>query len=126
MNQNNKFSIKERIRSFKYALEGIVYFTKTVHNGWIHYLATFITVSLGIFFKLNIVEWLWIIQAIFLVFIAEMVNSAIEKNVDLVTEEQNERAKRAKDMAAGAVLLAAFYAIIVGVIVFLPYLNQLL
>jgi undecaprenol kinase len=71
-------------------------------------------------------EWMWIIQAIFLVFIAEFFNSAIEENVDLVTEEQNEKAKRSKDMAAGAVLLTAIYAIIIGIYIFYPHMKQLL
>jgi diacylglycerol kinase (ATP) len=126
LKKNRKFSIKDRIQSFKYAFEGIAYFFKTVHNGWIHSLATVFVVLLGLFFKISLTEWMWIIQAIFLVFIAEFFNSAIEENVDLVTEEQNEKAKRSKDMAAGAVLLTAIYAIIIGIYIFYPHMKQLL
>jgi diacylglycerol kinase (ATP) len=125
LKKNRKFSIKDRIQSFKYAFEGIAYFFKTVHNGWIHSLATVFVVLLGLFFKISLTEWMWIIQAIFLVFITEFINSAIEKNVDLVTEEQNEKAKRSKDMAAGAVLLTAIYAIIIGIYIFYPHMKQL-
>jgi diacylglycerol kinase len=126
LKKNKKFSIKDRIQSFKYAFEGIAYFFKTVHNGWIHTLAALIVLSLGLYFNLNMAEWMWIIQAIFLVFIAEFFNSAIEENVDLVTEEQNEKAKRSKDMAAGAVLLTAIHAIIIGIYIFYPHMKQLL
>lgn len=96
-----------------------------MHNGWIHTIATLVVIVLAIYFKINLTEWMWLTQAIFLVFIAEFINSAIEKNVDLVTEEKNEKARRAKDMAAAAVLLAAIYAVIIGAIIFYPYLAKL-
>lgn len=60
-----------------------------------------------------------------MVFIAEFINTAIEQNVDLVTEEKNEKAKRAKDLAAAAVFIAAVYAIIVAVFVFYPYVKEI-
>lgn len=125
MKKREKFSIKARIKSFKYAFDGIIYFLKTVHNGWIHLLATLLVILAGIYFWLSMLEWIWIAQAIFIVFIAEFFNSAIEKTVDLVTEEKHEKAKRAKDMAAGAVLLSAIYAVIVGFFVFYPHIKTM-
>ena len=122
---NNKFSIRDRIRSFKYAWDGIRYFARTAHNGWIHYIIALLVITLGIYFRLEKLEWLWLIQAIFIVFITEFINSAIEENVNLVTEEHHEKAKRSKDLAAAAVLLSAIYAIIIGLYVFYPHFRAL-
>lgn len=118
-----KFSIKARLKSFKYAFEGLIYFARTVQNGWVHMLATCIAIFGGIYFELAPVEWLWIVSAICLVFICELFNTSIEKIVDKASPEQSELARRSKDLAAGAVLVSAFFAIIVAGIIFYPYFT---
>ena len=73
-------------------------------------------------FRISPFEWVAILLAIFLVLAAEMMNTALEEVINLVKEEHSERARIAKDVAAGMVLLAATLAIAIGLVVFLPYL----
>ncbi len=122
MKKNKKFSIKDRIRSFKFAFEGLAHFFKTEHNAWIHLVATAVVITLGLVFNVSTHEWLWLSLAIALVFISEIFNSAIERSVDLSTTEINPIAKQAKDLSAGATLVAAIFALIVGLTVFIPHL----
>ena len=96
------------MKRFKYAFEGI--------------RALFVS---GFIFGLNTMEWLFIISAIFIVLITEIINTSLEYTVDLVTDDYHELAKYAKDTSALAVLLAAFYAVITGLIVFVPKLIEL-
>ncbi|MFN5444984.1 MAG: diacylglycerol kinase family protein [Crocinitomicaceae bacterium] len=112
------FSLRNRIKSFSYAFRGLKTFFQTQHNAWIHALATVIVIILGNMVKLSTAEWLWIGLAIALVFITEMLNTAIEFLTDLVSPEYHPLAKKTKDVAAGAVLIAAFFAVIIGILVF--------
>lgn len=129
VNQNkksNSFSIIARIKSFSYAFQGIKTFFQTQHNAWIHSFATIVVIVLGYILKLSFNEWCWIILAIVFVFITEMLNTALEFLTDLVSPEYHPIAKKTKDVAAGAVLLAALLAIIIGLIIFVPkfYLSK--
>ena len=81
-----------------------------------------IVVIIGFVIGLSAVEWLFIITAIMLVLITEAINTAIENTVNLVTGKFHPLAKKAKDISAFSVLLASIYAVIVGLIIFLPYL----
>ncbi|WP_413288133.1 diacylglycerol kinase family protein [Bdellovibrio sp. HCB337] len=110
------------MRSFKFALKGIRSFFKTENNARIHFLASLVVIVLGFYFQLNRSEWLWIVLAIALVWITEMVNTAFEKLVDLVSPQKNTQAGQVKDLAAGAVLLAATAAVVIAVLIFGPYL----
>ena len=74
----------------------------------------------GFYFALNTVEWLWIIAATAVVFIVELFNTAIETLVDLVSPDFNPKAGLIKDISAAAVLIAAFMALIIGILIFLP------
>lgn len=85
-------------------------------------LGAFIAIFGGIYFELARSEWLWIALAICLVFICELFNTSIEKVVDKASPEQSELARRSKDLAAGAVLISALFAIIVASIIFYPHL----
>jgi diacylglycerol kinase (ATP) len=116
------FSILDRIKSFGFAFQGIATFFKTQHNAWIHCLAAILTITLGFVLHVNTTEWCWLIIAIALVIIAEMLNTAIEFLTDLVSPEIHPQAKKVKDIAAGAVLIAAIAALAIGLIVFLPKL----
>jgi diacylglycerol kinase (ATP) len=120
MSSNKPFKISERIKSFGYALEGIVAFFKTQHNAWIHLFAAIVVVVLGFVLKVNSNEWCWLIVAITLVLITEMLNTAIEFLCDFVSPQLHPQIKNIKDIAAGAVLIAAFGAIAIGCVVFLP------
>ena len=117
---SERFSMKARIKSFSYAIQGIKTFFQTQHNAWVHILATSIVIIVGYVVKLSTTEWCWIIVAIALVFITEMLNTAIEFLTDLVSPEYHPIAKRTKDVAAGAVLVAAIIAVFIGMTVFLP------
>jgi len=93
---------------------------KNEKNAWIHLAATLFVTALGILIKLNPTEWLFILLAIFLVWITELINTAIEELVNLVEPNTHPKAKIIKDLAAGAVLSSAIFAVLVGIIVFLP------
>ncbi len=122
---NPRQEYKKLINSFKYAIEGIISSFKTERNMKIHVLAMIIVIALGLFFKLNKVEWCFIIIAIASVISAELFNTAIETVVDMVSPERNPKAKLAKDIAAGAVLVVAIGAAIIGFIIFGPRVINL-
>lgn len=120
-----KFSVRSRIKSFSFAISGLVTFFRTQHNAWIHALAAALAIALGFFFHLARWEWAMVIIAIGLVFITEAVNTAIEFLTDLVSPGYNEKAGKVKDLAAAAVLIAAVTAVFLGVLVFLPHILAL-
>ena len=119
---NSKQEYKKIINSFKYAIEGIISSFRTERNMKIHVLAMIIVIILGFVFKLDKMEWCFIIIAIISVKSAELFNTAIETVVDMVSRyhERNPKAKLAKDIAAGAVLVVAMGAAIMGVMIFGP------
>jgi diacylglycerol kinase (ATP) len=116
-----KFSIKARLKSIKDALTGIGHLIRGEHNAWIHLVATILVISLGAYFSVSPMEWIALVLAISIVWLAEGLNTAIEVLADAVSTEQNALIAQAKDVAAGAVLLAAFGAAVIGALVFYPY-----
>lgn len=118
--------IKKRIRSFKYAFQGIFYLFRTELNAKIHLAAAFLAVLMGVFFSITPGEWCLIVLCIFSTFSAEAFNTAIEDLVDLVSPENHPLAGRVKDLAAAAVLLTAIGAAICGALIFLPRILDLL
>ncbi len=122
----NKFSIKKRVKSFSYAFHGIYFMLKSQHNSWIHFAITFIVIIAGWMMDVSSTEWCFLIFAIGFVLSAEAFNTAIEELTNLVSPEQNPKAGIIKDVAAGAVLIAAIVAAIIGLIIFLPKINHLL
>jgi diacylglycerol kinase len=111
------------LRSFRYAFHGIYQVTKNENNAKIHLLASGMVIGTGCYFKIDAKDWLWLLLAITLVWITEAVNSSIEKLVDMVSPEYHPIAGKVKDIAAGAVLIAAFFALAVATIIFMPYIN---
>ncbi len=113
-------------QSFRDAWEGISYSLKTQRNMRIH--VTMATVALLIAWLLDVSRWEWLVLlfAIFLVMVAELLNTAVERTVDLFMSTYHPLAKIAKNVAAGAVLLTALNAIIVGVIIFYEKVIRLL
>lgn len=117
------FSISARLKSFSHALSGLGFMLRTQHNAWIHLVATTIVVLAGLWLKLGPHDWRWIVLAIALVWVAEIVNTAFEHLCDVVQPEFHLSVQAAKDVAAGAVLVAALAAATIGVLVFLPYVS---
>ncbi|MEY8347837.1 MULTISPECIES: diacylglycerol kinase family protein [Bacillus cereus group] len=110
------------IKSFGYAIAGIYFCLRHERNMKIHFLAAVIVICCGFYFHVTIIEWLILLITIGIVMSLEMVNTAVEKTVDLVTTDFKPFAKIAKDVAAGAVLLFTVIAVIIGAIIFLPYM----
>ncbi|GBG96398.1 diacylglycerol kinase family protein [Lactococcus termiticola] len=113
--------------SLEFALSGIVTAFQRERNMRKHALTSLIVVVFGLIFKISEIEWLFLLLSVFLVITAELFNSAIENVVDLASDYNfHMRAKRAKDMAAGAVLFISGFALIVGLIIFLPKIWSLI
>ncbi len=106
--------------SFRYAFSGLGYCIKTQKNMRIHLVAGLMVLLLGLWLEVAFTEMLFLLTAVFLVIILEVLNTAIEKAVDVATREFNPVAHIAKDVAAGAVLLSALFAVLVGLIVLFP------
>lgn len=117
------FSLSDRVKSFGYALRGLGFMLRTQHNAWIHLAATVVVVAAGIALRITAEDWRWMVLAIALVWVAEIVNTAFEHLCDVVQPEFHVSVKTAKDVAAGAVLVAALGAAIIGVMVFWPYVR---
>jgi diacylglycerol kinase (ATP) len=122
MNNKESFSVVNRIKSVGYALSGLRSFFQTEHNAWLHILSAVCVIGIGSWFSITLHEWSMIAFAIGIVFIAEIFNTAIETLTDMVSPAYNEKAKKVKDLAAGGVLIAAFVAVAIGCLVFIPYL----
>lgn len=124
--QNETFSFAGRWRSLGHAIDGISTLFRDQHNAWIHALATAVVLAGAYYFHVSAIEWLALIVAISMVWIAEALNTAFEYLCDVVSPEFHPLVKKSKDIAAGAVLIAAMGAVAIGVVVFLPYLKPLL
>jgi diacylglycerol kinase len=110
------------VRSFRFAFKGVRQIFKDENNARVHLLATITVTIAGIIYHISRSEWLWVIFAIFLVWITEVINTAIERLVDLAHPGLDARAGAIKDLAAAAVLFAAIASVLIGGIVFAPYL----
>ena len=99
---------------------------KTQHNFWVHLGITILVVAAGLFFRISLNDWMLIILAIGLVLSAETFNTAIEQLTDLVHPDTHPVAGRVKDVAAGAVLLAALAAAFIGLLIFVPKIMAIL
>ncbi|MBQ8241518.1 MAG: diacylglycerol kinase family protein [Bacteroides sp.] len=114
--------LKKRIKSFVYAFQGIGSFLKKEHNAWIHCTAIVLVTWGGFHFQITSTEWCIVLLCFGLVLAAEAFNTAIERLVNLVSPDYHPLAGDVKDVAAGAVLICAITAAIIGCIIFLPYL----
>ncbi len=112
------------IKAFNAAIQGIIYTFKFERNMKIHYFVAVIVLIASLFFKPQKVEMLLLVFSISLVVISEMFNTAIEKTIDMITEEYNVLAKIAKDVAAGGVLVASLNAVVVGYMLFIDKLTD--
>ncbi len=123
VNNMPKFSIKDRIKSFGYAFNGIVTLLKNEHNAWIHVFAVLLTTSAGFYFKITSIEWIILILCFGLVLAAEAFNSSIEALANKVEPNKDPLIKNTKDLAAGAVLILSIASLIIGLIIFIPYFS---
>jgi diacylglycerol kinase (ATP) len=114
-----------RIRSIKCALTGIRIMIFSQHNAWIHTAATLAVVLVSFAFHLTQAEWCWIVLAIISVWTAEALNTAFEFLTDVASPEFHPLAAKAKDVAAGAVLIAAIGSVVIGLLVLGPYVLAL-
>lgn len=125
ISKDKKLSFKRLIKSFRYALEGFKHAFKYEQNFIVHSLVAILVIIFGFIFKISKVEWIIIIIVIGLVLAFELINTALEALVDLVTNEYKELAKVTKDTASAAVLVLAFASIIVGILIFLPKIIEI-
>jgi diacylglycerol kinase len=117
-----KFSLQNRIKSFRHAIRGLQALFLAEHNARIHLLASLIAIILGFSMEISGFEWGLLSFAIATVFICELFNTAIEKTCDFISPEFHPAIKRIKDLSAAAVLLGALLSLIIGGIIFLPKL----
>lgn len=125
MKTGRRFSISDRIGSFRHALKGIEDLVRAEHNFRIHLAVLILVITAGIWLGISASEWIAVILVSAIVLITEAINSSLENLSDLVSEDENEKIRKTKDMAAAAVLFAATAAVITGLIIFLPYMYLL-
>ena len=111
-------------KSFGYAFQGIFNTIRTERNIKIHCAAAILVTIFGIWLQISKTEWMICFILFGLILALELVNTAVEATVDLFTEERKPLAKKAKDAAAGAVLVAAIFAAVIGILIFVPKLLE--
>ncbi len=115
-----KTETKKIVNSFKYALEGIKSSFGTERNMKIHIIIMLLVILAGVLLKISVFEWLICIVLFGMVIAGELFNTAIETVVDIAMPEKNEKAKIAKDISAGAVLVLSIVSAVIGIIIFVP------
>lgn len=120
-----KFYFSKRLKSFKYAFNGLKIVFQEEHNARIHLAISLIVIVCGLIFKISSTEWMIICLAIGLVVSMEIINSAIENLADFVSPSSSNRIKKVKDLSAAAVLICAIVSLIIGILIFLPKIIHL-
>ena len=124
MGQKRGFSLADRLESFRHAFRGLGAVLASQHNAWIHLLATVGVCGAGLLFGISRLEWCAVVVAIVLVWMAEALNTAFELLCDVASPEFHPLVQKGKDVAAGAVLLSAIGAAVIGLLVFVPHLLR--
>ena len=123
--KKERFTVRSRIASFTHAFRGLTDMLKTEYNAWVHVLATVLALGLAWWLKVDRNDLALVVIAIVMVWTAEAFNTVLEIMADLVTGEQSSNVvRRAKDIAAGAVLAACIGAVVIGILVLGPHLYQ--
>jgi diacylglycerol kinase (ATP) len=125
MVENGGFSVTARLESFRCAFRGVWTILVSQHNARIHLLATVCACSLGLLIRISLLEWCAIVVAIVIVWTAEALNTAFELLCDVASPEFHPLVQKGKDVAAGAVLLSAVGAAVIGLLVFGPHLLRI-
>jgi len=121
MHNNTSLSFTGRVRSVRHAVNGIRVMVASQQNAWIHAAATLIVIAVGLSFGLTKAEWCWVVLAVISVWTAEALNTAFEFLTDVASPEFHPLAAKAKDVAAGAVLITAVGSVLIGLLVLGPY-----
>lgn len=121
----NKFSIRDRIRSFGYAIEGLKTLWKEEHNARIHILISVCAILLSFALKISLIEWALIMVCIGFVIALEIINTGIEHIADFISPEKHSMIQKIKDLSAAAVLVGAIVALSVGLLIFMPKIFDL-
>lgn len=109
-------------KSMKHAVDGIIFTMKSERNFQIHLVLLTLTVIAGLFFKITTAEWLFVVVISSMVLFAELINTAVERTLDWLEPNHHDVVKIVKDVCAGAVLVCAIGAFIMGIIIFTPYI----
>ena len=120
-----RFSVIKRIKSSNHAFRGFLIVIRTTHNFILQIFIGILAIILGISLKISITEWMILVFAIGIVLLTEIINTAIEIDIDLTSPEYHPYAKDTKDVSAAAVLFAVFIACIIGILIFLPKIINL-
>jgi len=120
---NRPFTLRGRIDSFRWAVRGIGLMLATQHNAWIHAAATIVVVALAVWLRLAPLEWCAVVGAIVAVWTAEALNTALEFLADVASPEFHPLVEKAKDVAAGAVLISALGAAAIASLVLWPHVK---
>lgn len=123
--KQQKFSIKKRLNSFKYAFNGLKILLKEEHNARIHLIAAICVLVAGFVLKISVNEWILVVISIGMVFSMEIINSSIENIADFISPEKHDKIKKIKDLSAAGVLICALMAFTVGLIIFAPKIIAL-
>ncbi len=123
---SERFSITGRIKSFRYAIQGIILMVKSQHNAWLHATASFLVLVAAAFFHLSSGEWCWMVIAIMTVWTAEALNTAFEFLADVASPEFHPLVEKAKDVAAGAVLISSCGSVVIALLILGPYVLRFL
>ena len=122
LDTKQEFSLEKRAKSFTHAGRGILVLFKTTPNVWIHIVALVVVMALGFYFRITTTEWIVLVFVCGFVLVSEAFNTAIEIDMNLTSPEYHPYARDVKDVSAGAVLISAITAGIIGAIIFIPYL----
>lgn len=122
MRKRARFSLRDRIRSVGYGVRGLYIVLSSQHNTWIYALATALVCILGGYFGLTKIEWCLVVTAIVTVWMAEAFNTALEFLADVVSPDFHPAVGKAKDVAAGAVLVAAIGSVVIAILIFGPHI----
>lgn len=119
---SERFTVRKRLASFRFALAGLRQLLFAEHNARIHAVASIVVVGAGLWLQLDRFEWCWVVLSISLVWFAEATNTAIERLGDAITEKESPQIGVVKDVAAAAVLIVAFAVAMIGLLIFVPHL----
>lgn len=117
---------KRIILSIKHSIDGISYIYNNERSMILHVFTSIVTISLGIIFRISLKEWGLLIIALLLILSMELLNTAIERTVDLVTEKVNPLAKIAKDCGSAASFVMCFISLIIFLFIFIPYVTRII
>uniref|UniRef100_UPI003217988E diacylglycerol kinase family protein n=1 Tax=uncultured Draconibacterium sp. TaxID=1573823 RepID=UPI003217988E len=123
--KHQRFSALKRLKSFKYAFNGLRILIKEEHNARIHLFASICVIIMGLLFKISRNEWIVIFFSIGLIISLEIINSSIENIADFISPEKHEKIKKIKDLSASGVLISAITALIIELIIFIPKIFEL-